>query len=83
MNFSTVKFTEAGRITVDCRLFSEGSELLQRLTTSSTSSEVAIEIVVTDTGCGMSLDALEDIFCQLEEVENRLIDSRQPQAGLG
>lgn len=57
-----VKFTHEGAITVECRTFEEPEGLRN-------AENVAVEIVVSDTGCGISSDKLESIFREFEQVE--------------
>lgn len=57
-----VKFTKSGAITVQCRAFEEPEGLRN-------SGNIAIEIVVSDTGCGIPPDKLESIFREFEQVE--------------
>ena len=57
-----VKFTKTGGITVECRAFEEPEGLRN-------SGNVAVEIVVSDTGCGIPSDKLESIFREFEQVE--------------
>ena len=59
---SLVKFTQDGVITVECRAFEE-PEGLRNV------GNVAVEIIVSDTGCGISSDKLESIFREFEQVE--------------
>ena len=54
-----VKYTASGKIAVECRAFDEPGD----------PSNVAVEIVVSDTGCGMTSEKLESIFREFEQVE--------------
>ncbi|KEP47962.1 putative phytochrome-like histidine kinase [Rhizoctonia solani 123E] len=60
---NAVKYTESGQISVECRRFKEPIGLRD-------SKEVAVEIVVADTGCGISSAKLESIFREFEQVES-------------
>ncbi|KAF8755266.1 Phytochrome region [Rhizoctonia solani] len=70
-----VKYTETGQINVECRRFKEPIGLRD-------SKEVAVEIVVADTGCGISSAKLESIFREFEQVESSIPRSGESQ-GLG
>ncbi|KIP01296.1 hypothetical protein PHLGIDRAFT_507654 [Phlebiopsis gigantea 11061_1 CR5-6] len=59
---NALKFTKSGSITVQCRAFEEPEGL-------RSSGNIAIEIVVSDTGCGIPPDKLESIFREFEQVE--------------
>ncbi|KAG8767835.1 Light-sensor Protein kinase [Ceratobasidium sp. 428] len=72
---NAVKYTETGQITVECRRFKEPVGLRD-------SKEVAVEIVVADTGCGISTTKLESIFREFEQVESSMPRSGESQ-GLG
>ncbi|KAG9102501.1 Light-sensor Protein kinase, partial [Ceratobasidium sp. 392] len=65
---NAVKYTETGQITVECRRFKEPVGLRD-------AKEVAVEIVVADTGCGISSVKLESIFREFEQVESQAIVS--------
>lgn len=71
-----VKYTnEGGKITISCRKFKEPAGLRD-------SKHVAVEIVVSDTGCGIPSEKLESIFREFEQVESSV--PRPPdQPGLG
>ncbi len=62
-NSSPVKYTSEGSITVRCRAFEEPPGL-------RTVDNIAVELVVADTGCGITSDKLESIFREFEQVEN-------------
>ncbi|CAE6351543.1 unnamed protein product [Rhizoctonia solani] len=72
---NAVKYTETGQINVECRRFKEPIGLRD-------SKEVAVEIVVADTGCGISSAKLESIFREFEQVESSISRSGESQ-GLG
>ncbi|QRW20362.1 protein-histidine kinase [Rhizoctonia solani] len=72
---NAVKYTETGQINVECRRFKEPIGLRD-------SKEVAVEIVVADTGCGISSAKLESIFREFEQVESSIPRSGESQ-GLG
>ena len=61
----SVKYTEKGSVTVSCQKFQEPRGLRN-------SREVAVEIVVADTGCGIEPSELESIFREFEQVESSL-----------
>ena len=66
-----MKYTQRGTITVSCRAFNEPEGLIN-------SKQIAVEIIVSDTGCGIPASKLESIFREFEQVE-----SVQPKTGLG
>lgn len=72
---NAVKYTEVGQISVECRQFKEPIGLRD-------SKEVAVEIVVADTGRGISSAKLESIFREFEQVESSIPRSGESQ-GLG
>ncbi|KAG8696703.1 Light-sensor Protein kinase [Ceratobasidium sp. 394] len=72
---NAVKYTESGQISVECRRFKEPVGLRD-------SREVAVEIVVADTGCGILSVKLESIFREFEQVESSIPRSGESQ-GLG
>ncbi|KAG8905480.1 Light-sensor Protein kinase [Tulasnella sp. 403] len=78
---NAVKFTETGKVSVECKPFQEPDGLRDRETTATT-KQVAVEIVVADTGCGIPATKLEDIFRQFEQVE-REEDNQNRPSGLG
>ena len=63
-----VKYTRLGTIIVSCRAFKEPEGLRN-------SKQITIEIVVGDTGCGITASKLECIFREFEQAE-----SAQPKA---
>lgn len=69
-------------MTVDCRPFNEPDGLRDSHTTPTT-REMAVEIVVADTGCGIPNAKLEEIFRQFEQVEHENEEQQQNQPGLG
>ncbi|KZO92680.1 hypothetical protein CALVIDRAFT_519984 [Calocera viscosa TUFC12733] len=60
---NAVKYTSEGTITVECRVFQEPAGLRDR-------RQIAVEIVVGDTGCGIESSKLESIFREFEQVES-------------
>ena len=58
-----VKYTSEGEISVQCRAFEEPLGV-------QASDNIAVELVVADTGCGITSDKLESIFREFEQVEN-------------
>jgi signal transduction histidine kinase len=66
-----VKYTEQGTISVVCRAFDEPHGLRD-------ASGIAVEIIVSDTGCGISSQKLESIFLEFEQVESSQQASREP-----
>lgn len=72
-----VKFTSEGTITVSCHRFKEPRGL-------RSTKEVAVEIVVGDTGCGIESSKLEMIFREFEQVESAVPrPGSVPGLGLG
>lgn len=59
---SIVQYTTSGKIVVLCQRFEEVA------TDDSEDAEVAVEIVVSDTGCGISEKKLKGIFRGFEEM---------------
>ena len=78
---SVVKYTDSGSVTVECRPFAEPEGLRDRANTATT-HQMALEIVVSDTGCGIPTDKLEVLFRQFEQVEPLDGNGAKP-AGLG
>lgn len=60
-----MKYTEKGGITITCRAFEEPIGLRD-------SDSIAVEIVVQDTGCGITANKLESIFREFEQVDSAL-----------
>lgn len=71
-----VKYSTQGKITVECKAFKEPEGLRRKGST-------AVEIVVTDTGCGISPAKLESIFREFEQVESAAPRTATPGLGLG
>lgn len=67
----SVKYTQRGTITVSCHAFNEPEGLRN-------SKQIAVEIIVGDTGCGIPASKLENIFREFEQVE-----SAQPKTSTG
>ncbi|KAI0785152.1 hypothetical protein C8Q75DRAFT_776169 [Abortiporus biennis] len=59
---NAVKYTRSGTVTVMCRAFEEPAGL-------RSGDNVAVELVVEDTGCGIPAEKLESIFREFEQVE--------------
>jgi signal transduction histidine kinase len=74
--YVSVKFTRNGTIAVECRAFEE-PEGLRNV------NNIAVEIVVSDTGCGIPSDKLESIFREFEQVEAAPPVPTNPVKGLG
>lgn len=73
---TSVKYTTQGKVTVECKAFEEPEGLRQEGST-------AVEIVVADTGCGISCTKLESIFREFEQVESAAPRTASPGLGLG
>jgi len=74
-----VKYTQQGTIKVSCRAFNESEGLRN-------SKQIAVEITVGDTGCGIPANKLESIFREFERVESaqpKTTRSTAPGLGLG
>src|ERR1700679_3362272 len=71
-----VKYTAQGEVTVECKAFQEPEGLRREGST-------AVEIVVADTGCGISCTKLESIFREFEQVESMAPRTTSPGLGLG
>jgi len=71
-----VKYSTRGKITVECKAFEEPEGLRREGST-------AVEIVVADTGCGISPAKLESIFREFEQVESAAPRTATPGLGLG
>lgn len=74
-NLSTVKYTEAGSISVSCKTFGEPEGL-------RSPKQAAVEIIVADSGCGIQEEKLEKIFREFEQVESSEPRS-SAEAGVG
>ncbi|KAI0351442.1 hypothetical protein OH77DRAFT_1429748 [Trametes cingulata] len=72
---NALKYTTKGSISVLCRAFEEPTGLRD-------SGDLAVEIVVADTGCGIPSDKLESIFREFEQVETAP-RTHSPGLGLG
>ncbi|KAI0671080.1 hypothetical protein C8Q78DRAFT_1079021 [Trametes maxima] len=73
---NALKYTSQGSITVLCKAFEEPTGLRD-------SGDLAVEIVVADTGCGIPSEKLESIFREFEQVETAPPRTRSPGLGLG
>ncbi|EKM49752.1 uncharacterized protein PHACADRAFT_106758 [Phanerochaete carnosa HHB-10118-sp] len=73
---NALKYTREGAVTVECRAFDEPDGLRN-------SDNVAVEVIVSDTGCGMSPDKLESIFREFEQVETPASTPPPQSKGLG
>ncbi|KAH9922613.1 uncharacterized protein B0H18DRAFT_1017063 [Fomitopsis serialis] len=71
---NALKYTERGGISLECHAFEEPAGLRD-------SHNVAVEIIVSDTGHGISAEKLECIFREFEQVEST--PTRAPVPGLG
>ena len=72
-----MKYTQQGTITVSCRAFNE-PERLRNL------KQIAVKIIVGDTGCDIPAGKLKSIFRQFEQVESvQAKTSTMPGLGLG
>lgn len=60
-----VKYTQAGEIAITCQAFEEPQGLRNP-------GQIAVEIIVADTGCGIQEGKLESIFREFEQVESAL-----------
>ncbi|KAI0823185.1 hypothetical protein BC628DRAFT_1411740 [Trametes gibbosa] len=72
---NALKYTTRGSISVICKAFEEPNGLRD-------SGDLAVEIVVADTGCGIPSDRLESIFREFEQVETAP-RAHSPGLGLG
>ncbi|KAJ7043873.1 phytochrome-like protein [Mycena alexandri] len=70
---NALKYTSEGTITVGCTTFGEPAGLRGP-------SQTAVEIVVADTGCGISAERLGSIFREFEQVESM---ESKPSSGGG
>lgn len=73
---TSVKYTTQGKVIVECKAFEEPEGLRREGST-------AVEIVVADTGCGISPSKLESIFREFEQVELAAPRTATPGLGLG
>lgn len=73
---NAVKYTAQGSITVTAHVFDEPDGLRAE-------ECVAIEIVVSDTGCGIPPEKLESIFREFEQVESDAPPKPETRPGLG
>ena len=72
-----MKYTETGEIRVEARQFLEPQGLRD-------TSQIVVEVVVADTGCGIEGPKLEKIFRELEQVEHsNKNDQDHSSTGLG
>ncbi|KZT19961.1 hypothetical protein NEOLEDRAFT_1076573 [Neolentinus lepideus HHB14362 ss-1] len=73
---NALKFTTSGAVNVTCRAFKEPEGLRDP-------TQVAIEIIVADTGCGISSDKLDSLFREFEQVEVSTNKASPQGLGLG
>ncbi|KAF9651648.1 hypothetical protein BDM02DRAFT_3090893 [Thelephora ganbajun] len=73
---NALKYSTHGKVTVECKAFEEPEGLRREGST-------AVEIVVADTGCGISPTKLESIFREFEQVESAAPRTATPGLGLG
>ncbi|KIJ54813.1 hypothetical protein M422DRAFT_152482 [Sphaerobolus stellatus SS14] len=74
---NAIKYTSEGKISVESRKYPEPQGLRN-------SQQIAVEIIVSDTGCGMSEAKLESMFREFEQVESAAPrPPGQPGLGLG
>ncbi|KAH9924618.1 uncharacterized protein BXZ73DRAFT_79180 [Epithele typhae] len=73
---NALKYTSKGAISVMCHYFEEPTGLRH-------SGDIAVEIVVADTGCGIPTEKLESIFREFEQVESAPARPHSPGLGLG
>ena len=71
----SVKYTTQGEIAVLSRYFDEPTGLRNL-------GDVAVEIVVSDTGCGIPTEKLESIFREFEQVESTSPRTHSPGLGM-
>ncbi|KAF9534531.1 hypothetical protein CPB83DRAFT_844387 [Crepidotus variabilis] len=72
---NALKYTAEGSITVSCTNFSEPEGLRRN-------NQIAVEILVADTGCGILSSKLEKMFREFEQVESSEPKSNA-EAGVG
>lgn len=75
IDITLVKYTSTGSINVKCLAYEEPAGLRD-------SGDIAVEIIVEDTGCGIGTEKMESIFREFEQVEVPQPARAQPQ-GLG
>ncbi|KAI0056404.1 hypothetical protein BV25DRAFT_1814088 [Artomyces pyxidatus] len=74
---NALKYTQKGTVTITCRAFEEPQGLRNP-------KQVAVEIIVGDTGCGIPAGKLESIFREFEQVESaQPKTATTPGVGLG
>ncbi|KAI0683048.1 hypothetical protein C8Q76DRAFT_804212 [Earliella scabrosa] len=73
---NALKYTMQGYISVTCESYEEPTGLRD-------TGDIAVEIVVSDTGCGIPTDKLESIFREFEQVESAPTRTHSPGLGLG
>jgi len=73
---NAVKYTTRGSVTVTAHVFNEPDGLRAE-------GHVAIEIVVSDTGCGIPPEKLESIFREFEQVDSSAHHKQGARPGLG
>ncbi|EMD39682.1 histidine kinase [Gelatoporia subvermispora B] len=73
---NALKYTKEGSISIQCHTFEEPTGL-------RTAQNVAVEIIVSDTGCGIPSEKLESIFREFEQVETAPSRGNSPGLGLG
>lgn len=73
---NAVKYTVQGSVTVTAHVFNEPDGLRAE-------GHVAIEIVVSDTGCGIPSEKLESIFREFEQVDSSAHPRPGTRPGLG
>ena len=76
LSVHSVKYTFSGAVKVKCFAYEEPAGL------RDSSGDIAVEIVVEDTGCGIGTEKLESIFREFEQVEVAQTTRTQTQ-GLG
>lgn len=66
---TSVKYTESGNITVTCRMNAKSQSESNYMSNYSEAGCCPVEIVVSDSGCGIPSDKLAAIFVLLEQAE--------------